>query len=229
MNTKPHNRKGLPYEIWAHRKRERERRIFAAFLATALIIFMLGGITGAVLVSGFAPNTKIAPTETATVETAVTEEAPTEVPEKPDFRTVEIKTEGRTLDKALQGTMVDMCEKYDVPFALVLAVAEQESRFNPEAISATCDHGIMQINSCNFGWLREKGIEPLDHNGNIEAGVLMLSEAVHKYGDYHYALMAYNGGDAYAKKHWSQGTHSTAYSRSTMERFNKWDNYLRGV
>ena len=227
--NKPHSRKGLPYEVWLQRKRRRERRVFAAVIVTALIIFMLGGITGAILVSGFAPSTKNASAETITEEAVAEEAAPTEEPTKPDFRTLEIKTEGRTLNKELQVQMVDMCEKYDIPFALALAVAEQESRFNPEAVSATCDHGIMQINRCNFGWLREKGIEPLDHKGNIEAGVLMLSEAVHKYGDYHYALMAYNGGDAYAKKHWSQGTYSSAYSRSVMNRFDKWDEFLRGV
>lgn len=227
--NKPHSRKGIPYEVWLQRKRRRERRVFAAVIVTAIILFMLGGITGAILVSGFAPSTKNASAETITAEVVSEEAAPTEEPTKPDFRTVEIKTEGRTLDTELQTAMVDMCEKYDVPFALVLAVAEQESRFNPEAISATCDHGIMQINRVNFGWLREKGIEPLDHKGNIEAGVLMLSEAVKKYGDYHYALMAYNGGDGYAKNLWSQGTYSTMYSRSTMERFHKWESYLGGI
>lgn len=224
------NHRKAEAEIRARRRRARDRRIFAAILVTLILISMLGGLTGAFIVSSFAQVAENAPTETAEpVATTEPEETKQEETKAVDFRTVEIKTDGRTLDKDIQETMVDMCEKYDAPFALVLAVAEQESRFNPNAVSATNDHGTMQINSCNFGWLRKRGIEPLDRKGNIEAGVLMLSEAVHTYGDYHYALMAYNGGDAYAKKHWSQGTHSSTYSRAVMERFNKWDEYLRGV
>jgi hypothetical protein len=80
----------------------------------------------------------------------------------------------------------------------------------------------MQINACNFSWLRAKGVEPLDHKGNIEAGVLMLSEAVHKYGDYHRALMAYNCGDAGAQRLWNNGYYSSRYSRAIMAKYENW-------
>ena len=159
----------------------------------------------------------------------VTESTPEETAEPlPNLYTIEITSENRTLDSELQATMIEMSEKYDVPLALVLAVAEQESRFNPDAKSATNDYGIMQINTINFGWLRERGIEPLEPNGNIEAGVLMLSEAINKYGDCGLALMAYNCGDGGAKNLWDKGIYSTEYSRATMERFDKWDQYLGG-
>ena len=140
-----------------------------------------------------------------------------------------IESDGQRLDTELQAVMYEMCEKYDVPFALALAVAEQESRFNPNVVSETHDYGIMQINRINFSWLRKKGIEPLEPEGNIEAGVLMLSEAVKKHGDYGLALMAYNCGDTGAKRLWTKGIYSSEYSRTTMARFHKWDEYIRGV
>ena len=91
--------------------------------------------------------------------------------------------------------MQEKCDKYGVPYALALAVADQESRFDPDAVSGTNDYGLMQINKINFEWLRERGIDPLTYEGNIEAGVLILSKAINRYGDYGLALMAYNCGD----------------------------------
>lgn len=203
-------------------KQSEQRRIMIILIAFVLIIFSLGTIFGCFLCSAFTPDTvnaaeEATPTATQTESSAVA------------LCTLEIKSEEHTLDTELQATMIEMCEKYELPFALALAVAEQESRFNPDAVSKTDDYGLMQINKVNFKWLREKGIEPLDYKGNIEAGVLILSEAVKKHGDYGLALMAYNCGDAGAKKLWKKGIYSTEYSRATMERFDKWDSYIRGV
>lgn len=203
-------------------KQSEQRRIMIILITFVLIIFSLGTIFGCFLCSAFTPDTvnaaeEATPTATQTESSAVA------------LCTLEIKSEEHTLDTELQATMIEMCEKYELPFALALAVAEQESRFNPDAVSKTDDYGLMQINKVNFKWLREKGIEPLDYKGNIEAGVLILSEAVKKHGDYGLALMAYNCGDAGAKKLWKKGIYSTEYSRATMERFDKWDSYIRGV
>lgn len=187
-------------------KRSEQRRIMTVLIAFVLIVFSLGTIFGCFLCSAFTPD----------AVKAVEEIAPT---------APQIKT---PLDAELQATMLEMCEKYELPFALALAVAEQESNFNPDAVSATDDYGLMQINKVNFDRLREKGIEPLDYEGNIEAGVLILSEAVKKYDDYGLALMVYNCGETGAKKLWEKGIYSTEFSRATMESFNKWDSYIRG-
>ena len=225
MNT------GKPYKhedrsrAAAIRKRQREQRRMWCILITAiLIIFSLGTIFGCFLASAFVPDTVNAAAETVSEPTAVQ----TTAPEK-QIVLLSIESEGRKLPDELQETMIQMCEKYELPFALVLAVAEQESHFDPEAVSHTNDYGIMQINKINFSWLQKKGINPLDHKGNIEAGVLMLSEAVKKYDDFNLALMAYNCGDAGAKRLWKQGIYSTRYSSSVMERYNKWTDYIRGV
>ena len=225
MNT------GKPYKhedrsrAAAIRKRQREQRRMWCILITAiLIIFSLGTIFGCFLASAFVPDTVNAAEETVSEPTAVQATAP-----EKQIVLLSIESGGRKLPDELQETMIQMCEKYELPFALAVAVAEQESHFDPDAVSHTNDYGIMQINKINFSWLQKKGINPLDHKGNIEAGVLMLSEAVKKYDDFNLALMAYNCGDAGAKRLWNKGIYSTEYSNSVMERYNKWDSYIRGV
>lgn len=201
--------------IRGKQKQAEQRKLMIILLSIVLIIFSIGTIFGCFLCALFAPQEVSAESDI---------EQTTAVP-----TTLEFICDNRTLDAELQATMIEMCEKYDIPLALALAVAEQESRFNPDEVSKTNDYGIMQINVANFSWLREQGIEPLDYKGNIEAGILMLSQAVKKHGEYNLALMAYNCGDAGAKRLWKKGIYSTAYSRTTMERYYKWDKYIRGV
>lgn len=121
--------------------------------------------------------------------------------------------------------MQDACEKYNVPYALALAVAECESSFNLEADSGTC-WGVMQIHPINYPRLRENGIEPTEYEGNITAGVFMLGELLDKYTDTHKALMAYNCGETGAKRLWNQGYFTSKYSRKVVEKYEKWQEII---
>lgn len=202
------------------KKKAAQRRFILIFTAFVLVIFTLGAILGWTLgTHAFANNS--APTEIKAEENQTVTE--------PETKPLVIESEGNTLSPHLQEVMFAMCEKYNVPFALALAVADQETRFNPDAVSHTNDYGLMQINKINFEWLQKKGIDPMTYEGNIEAGVLMLSQAIEKHGEYGLALMAYNCGDAGAKRLWKKGTYSTDYSRSTMARFDKWTKYLEAI
>lgn len=209
------------------------KRVVCRLMAFAVAIFLVGGVTGFVvgrtarakepfiIESDFIPGTE---------ETEVTEETePVETVETEPRNSFVIESGGNILDPNLFAVMMEMCGKYDVPLALALAVAEQESKFRPGAVSSTNDYGLMQINEVNHGWLRQRGVDPMTYTGNIEAGCLMISEAVRKYADYNLALMAYNCGDGGANKLWKQGIYSTAYSRSVMARYEKWSAYLKGV
>jgi soluble lytic murein transglycosylase len=140
-----------------------------------------------------------------------------------------IVSDGNALSYELQTLLKNACEKYNVPYALALAVAEKESSFNPDAVSKTDDYGLMQINKINFAWLSEQGIDPLTYEGNIEAGVLILAQKLEKYGDTELALMAYHFGDTGAKKLWDTGTYSTDYSNTTMVLYQKWLNLLEDL
>ena len=204
-----------------------EKRKLIIFLITfVVIVFSVGAVFGCAVALTFTANAK----SKIVMNTNPTQSAVSSSEDIPlIYDTAQLNLNGCALDTELQVTMLEMCEKYEVPFALALAVAEQESTFNPDAVSTTDDYGLMQINKINFEWLREKGIEPLEHKGNIEAGVMILSESVRKHGDYGLALMAYNCGDTGAKRLWEKGIYSTDYSKATLERFYKWDIITGGV
>ena len=215
-----------------HRARRKRRRNYGPAIALALVcaaIFAAGyyaGVSAAekaepslpepVLESTAAPEASVAPSPT-----------PTPSPEAVLWRD-DIVTDGNLLDYDLQMTMQACCEKYGVPYALALAVADVESRFDPTATSGTNDYGLMQINQVDHGWLLEQGIDPMTPEGNIEACVLFLSDYLTAYGDPEMAIMAYNCGPGGAQKLWAAGTYHTEHSQKVMARFDHWTSVLEG-
>lgn len=85
---------------------------------------------------------------------------------------------------------------------------------------------VMQINSVNHEWLLEKGLDPMTHAGNIEAGIYIISQYLQSYGEPELALMAYNCGPGGARKLWDAGTYQTDYSRKVMTAFEYWTSVL---
>lgn len=126
------------------------------------------------------------------------------------------------LDTELQRYTYDLCVEYDVEeyYPLMLAVMWHESNFNEKVVSKTNDYGLMQINKINHKWLSEKlGITDfLDAKQNIKAGVYMLSTYLLKYKDIDKALMAYNLGEAGARRYWKAGKYTTKYVQLTRKR-----------
>lgn len=153
----------------------------------------------------------------------------TETPSATEQPTEEIPTyshnENIPLPFELQEAMQQACEKYGVPYALALAVAESESSFDLEADSGTC-WGVMQIHPINYPRLRENGIEPTEYEGNITAGVFLLGELLEKYTDTHKALMAYNCGETGAKRLWKKGYMTTKYSVKVVTLSEKWQEII---
>jgi transglycosylase-like protein with SLT domain len=98
----------------------------------------------------------------------------------------------------IQTQITNAALQQGVPPSLALAVAQQESSFNPNAVSkpnsnGTVDYGLFQINSSN---LASFGVtNPLDPTQNINAGVAYLGQLLTQYnGDQSKALAAYNAG-----------------------------------
>lgn len=96
--------------------------------------------------------------------------------------------------------------------------------FNADIVSKTGDYGLMQINEINHKWLAETyGMtDMLNAKENIYCGVKMIADLVHKYGDTHKALMAYNMGEGGARKLWKKGILTSKYSRKVMENMDKY-------
>lgn len=151
--------------------------------------------------------------------------APAETPEPVRHRD-DIVSDGRLLTYDLQELMQDQCERYGVPYALALAIAEVETHFDPDAVSPTHDYGLMQINQVNHEWLQGLGMDPLTHAGNIEAGVYIIGGYLERYGDTEQALMAYNNGPTGARKLWDAGVYQTDYTRKVMTALEHWTSIL---
>ena len=164
-------------------------------------------------------------TVTPSQEPASASTAPAETPEAVRHRD-DIVSDGRLLAYDLQELMQDQCERYGVPYALALAIAEVETHFDPDAVSPTNDYGLMQINQCNHEWLQGLGMDPLTHAGNIEAGVYIIGGYLERYGDTERALMAYNCGPGGAQKLWDAGVYQTNYTRKVMTALEHWTSVL---
>lgn len=200
-----------------------------------LLILLLA--LGLAFAAGYSAALALAPKEQIAVEhPAVATPSPTAsavvgpVPETPAPEPCrhrdDIVSDGNLLSYELQEVMQDCGEEYGVPYALLLAMADEESRFDPDAASSTNDYGLMQINQCNHAWLREIGIDPMEPAGNIEAGAYIISQHLQNYGEPELALMAYNCGPSGAKKLWDAGTYETEYSRKVMAAFEHWTSVL---
>ena len=127
------------------------------------------------------------------------------------------------LDRVMQDFIFVEAGEAAVDYELVLAIIQNESGGDPNAISATGDYGLMQINKCNHAWLAENyGLtDMLDPKQNVIAGITILA-TLYQSGDnteagLHKILMAYNMGPGGAAEAWAAGRYTSAYSRTVME------------
>lgn len=191
--------------------------------ACACGILLLPVITSGFV--GFSIGRAVSPVKTEIVTETVTVEVPVyEADSLPEA--VEVVYYDVPLSDSLQRYIYEVCADEDVPVALVLAMIEHESRFNPEVVSATDDYGLMQINVINHEWLEEdyRCADMLNPYQNVFCGIKIIGNYLEKYeDDYGKALMAYNMGDYGARKAWQNGVTSTNYSTSILELMQKYE------
>lgn len=103
----------------------------------------------------------------------------------------------------LEGCFHEAADRYDVAAPLLMAIAEVESSFRPDAINrgngnGTYDVGVMQINSWWFPRLeRDYGITETDLMEpcmNIKVGAWILATNFQQVGWSWQAIGAYNAG-----------------------------------
>lgn len=161
---------------------------------------------------------------TETVETVKTVEVP--VYEEEGLPVVnEVDYFNVPLSHSLQQYIYEICADNDLSVSLVIALIDQESNFNPECVSDTNDYGLMQINECNFQWVKEdyNSVDMFNPYQNVYCGINILAGYLHKYDDdYTKALMCYNLGEYGASKAWENGIFCTEYTKAVET---KWEVY----
>ena len=119
-----------------------------------------------------------------------------------DFRVATDTTEVKTneTDPSRFDTIIEEASAlYGVNSALVKAVIQAESRFNPLAVSPVGAKGLMQLMPMIA---KEYGAaDPLDAKQNVFAGVKYLSNLLDRYnGNVSMALAGYNAGPTAVKR-----------------------------
>ena len=109
------------------------------------------------------------------------------------------------LDAADQTTLYYLCKQNNVPMAYALAIIESESDFKWDAVGSLGECGVFQINPVNWEHFESIGIDIHTHAGNLEAGVIMLSECLEHFHEIDGATMGYKCGIYKAKELVAEG------------------------
>lgn len=113
-----------------------------------------------------------------------------------------------------------LIEKYAtlhrVEAAIVRAIMETESAFNPAAFLRAGAIGLMQLMPMTA---RELGVNPFEPEQNIEGGVRYFSQLMRMFGSLELVLVAYNGGPGYAQR----------YARGQAALYDETRDYVRKV
>ena len=120
------------------------------------------------------------------------------------------------LPKKVQREIFHICEDATLSFELVMSLIYEESGWDPGCISDNGESvGLMQIQKRWHAELMDKtGCTDLtDPVQNVRVGTTLLKRHFRTYHDPAWALMAYNGGRAYADRMIEQNKTSTYAGR----------------
>jgi len=125
--------------------------------------------------------------------------------------------------------------RYGVPTAVITAIIDQESSFNPNARGSAGEYGLMQLMCQTANFMGFSGDCELlrDPATNIEYGTKYLQYQYNRYGSWVDAVAAYNAGSVF-KNSSGQYTNSKGvtnveqYVLGVLNRLRKYDIALAG-
>ena len=86
----------------------------------------------------------------------------------------------------------EKAQKYNIPVTLFLAQIQAESSWNPQAVSEVGAEGLGQLMPSTAAGLG--CYDPFNPEQNLEASAKYMQGLYEQFGDWNYALAAYNGG-----------------------------------
>jgi hypothetical protein len=104
----------------------------------------------------------------------------------------------RYTSTAFDGLIERYANLHRVEAAVVRAIMQTESAFNPAARSRAGAIGLMQLMPSTA---RELGVNPFAPEQNIEGGVRYFSQLLKMFGGLEVALVAYNAGPGFAQRY----------------------------
>ena len=128
-------------------------------------------------------------------------------------------------------------QEYSVDEALVYAVINCESGFDPEAVSAAGAMGLMQITPETFAWLQTKDETAdtlsddmlYDPETNIKYGILLLSLNLEEFGDVKTVLASYNAGRGKVSEWLADERYSTSSGTLAVIPYAETEKYVEKV
>lgn len=125
------------------------------------------------------------------------------------------------LSDEFQAFLRMLCEEYGADYPTMVAMAEVESGFDPNAVGAGGELGMWQVmpsTAAEAEVALGRRFDLFDPWDNAEAAVWLMAHYAEKYGDQAKALMAYNMGEAGAERAFWHGPLRSEYAACVMER-----------
>lgn len=126
-----------------------------------------------------------------------------------------------SLDYDFQIWLMDLCKQYELQYEIMVAMAETESHFEPEAVGQAGELGMWQIKSSTAKEAEKelgRRLNLFKPEDNAEAAAVLMGKYLKKYGTVEAALMAYNMGESGARKSWEEGIKSSQYTDIVLKR-----------
>lgn len=107
-----------------------------------------------------------------------------------------------SLKRPYQGPYLEVARsaamRHGIPVGLFLRLVQQESAWNPKAISHKGAIGLAQLMPGTAAYL---GVNPYDPSENLDGGARYLAEQYRTFGTWRLALAAYNAGPKAVERH----------------------------